>query len=270
MRLAFAALLTVTTLALGVTAPALAQYTIWMGPLDLVSGDASTTVGLGIPNTAARVTFSATGTSRWAVISLEIPSNVLLNSIDVCYENSDATGAFITTTRLTRMLTPDGATVIIDDTNDRIFDVGCYRVEYYGQTVSSAFTLAFRFDVSDVGDYVEIGSIALNVTPTATAAPAPGQETAPSVDLEQNHPNPFNPSTTIEYDVQTAGWTTARIYNAAGELVRTLIDEGMEQGSYSVVWDGRDDDGRDLASGVYFYRVSVGDFVSTKRMVMLR
>jgi hypothetical protein len=90
--------------------------------------------------------------------------------------------------------------------------------------------------------------------------------------LAQNYPNPFNPSTTINYDIPDgpAVQVALRIYNVRGQLLRVLVDEAKDAGSYSVQWDGTDGHGRRLASGVYFYRLVAGKFIKTRKMVILK
>jgi hypothetical protein len=93
----------------------------------------------------------------------------------------------------------------------------------------------------------------------------------PSFELSQNYPNPFNPSTTIEYEVPRRGEVSIRIYNSLGQLVRTLISgETMEAGAHSVKWDGSDERGSRVSSGAYFYSLQAGDFVSTKKSILLK
>jgi hypothetical protein len=89
--------------------------------------------------------------------------------------------------------------------------------------------------------------------------------------LDQNYPNPFNPVTTIRYQVKSTGPVTLRIYNVAGQLVRTLVDDVVEAGMiHEATWRGRNDAGSPVASGVYFYKLVAGDFVQTKKMVLLK
>jgi hypothetical protein len=90
--------------------------------------------------------------------------------------------------------------------------------------------------------------------------------------LEDNYPNPFNPTTTIRYSIASAGRVTLNIYNAAGQLVRTLIDEEQApvQGGFSKVWNGMNEQGEPVASGVYFYQLTAKDFSQTKKMVLLK
>jgi hypothetical protein len=86
----------------------------------------------------------------------------------------------------------------------------------------------------------------------------------------QGYPNPFNPLCTIRYDIAQAGKASMRVFDVNGSVVRTLVDAWREPGAYSEVWDGKADDGSTLPSGVYFYRLQAGDFVATRKMVLLR
>jgi hypothetical protein len=88
--------------------------------------------------------------------------------------------------------------------------------------------------------------------------------------LEQNYPNPFNPSTEIRFAVRDKGHVSLKIYNATGQLVRTLVDKVESPGVYKVDWDGRNNRGSRVASGVYFYAMEAKEFRSTKKMVLLR
>jgi hypothetical protein len=92
--------------------------------------------------------------------------------------------------------------------------------------------------------------------------------------LAQNVPNPFNPETTIEYAIpaKVSGKVrvTLRIYNLLGQPVRTLVDEEKSPGRYHVVWDGKNEAGVRVSSGVYFYTIAAGSFKATKKMAMLR
>jgi len=89
--------------------------------------------------------------------------------------------------------------------------------------------------------------------------------------LGQNTPNPFNPATTISYTVPDAGGVvTLRIYDVAGRLVRSLVDGFEPAGEHAVAWDGRNDRGRAVASGIYHYRLTGPGYAGQKRMVLLR
>jgi FlgD Ig-like domain len=89
--------------------------------------------------------------------------------------------------------------------------------------------------------------------------------------LHGNVPNPFNPTTVIRYDVPEGGGVVSlTVYDVAGRLVRTLAEGVPGAGEKSVTWNGLDDAGRPVASGVYFYRMQAGSFVQTRKMVLLK
>ncbi|TET83526.1 T9SS type A sorting domain-containing protein, partial [candidate division TA06 bacterium] len=86
-------------------------------------------------------------------------------------------------------------------------------------------------------------------------------------------PNPFHENTAIRYQLSGAGKTIPvclNIYDLTGRVIRTLVDERQDPGEYTVQWRGKDRDGRQVAGGVYFYRLTAGDLVSTKKMVLMR
>jgi len=89
-------------------------------------------------------------------------------------------------------------------------------------------------------------------------------------ELGYNYPNPFNPSTIIPYTLRTNTHIVIEIYNVLGEKVKTLVNETATQGVYVTIWNGRDDLGDQVNSGIYFYHMSAGDFSSTKHMVLLK
>jgi len=89
-------------------------------------------------------------------------------------------------------------------------------------------------------------------------------------DLAQNYPNPFNPRTTIRFDLPQRTHATLAIYNVLGQTVTTLVDEDLAADYYVVEWDGTADGGHQVASGIYFYRLTNGDQVMTKKMMFLK
>ncbi|MGB1718304.1 MAG: FlgD immunoglobulin-like domain containing protein, partial [Candidatus Latescibacterota bacterium] len=88
--------------------------------------------------------------------------------------------------------------------------------------------------------------------------------------LHANAPNPFNAETLIRFDLPTEARVSIEIYNALGQKVRTLLQERRAAGRYQIGWDSRDDAGRALASGVYFYRLIAEEFVQTRRMMLAK
>jgi len=94
--------------------------------------------------------------------------------------------------------------------------------------------------------------------------------TPPASYISQNFPNPFNPATRIEFGLKERTAVSLRIYDVAGRLVRVLVDESRDAGRYVEEWNGRDDGGRAVASGIYFYSIEAGSFERTRKMVLLR
>jgi hypothetical protein len=89
--------------------------------------------------------------------------------------------------------------------------------------------------------------------------------------LQQNYPNPFNPTTQIRYELPRAGHVSVIIYNSLGQEIRRLVDRAQPAGYHHVTWNGRDQRGKPAPSGIYHYRLQVGDeFVSTKKMLMAK
>jgi hypothetical protein len=88
--------------------------------------------------------------------------------------------------------------------------------------------------------------------------------------LHQNQPNPFGQLTAISYQLKAPGYTSLKIYDLTGRLVRTLVNEEKEAGYYSINWDKRNDLGRELSSGIYFYRIVSSNYKETKKMILLR
>lgn len=88
--------------------------------------------------------------------------------------------------------------------------------------------------------------------------------------LEQNYPNPFNPSTEIVFQIVKPGNVKLKVYDLLGREVKTLVDKELNNGTYSVTWFGENNFGEQLSSGVYFYRIETGDFIQTKKMILLR
>jgi len=85
-----------------------------------------------------------------------------------------------------------------------------------------------------------------------------------------NYPNPFNPSTTLRYGLSEPGQVSLKVYNMLGQVVRTIIDEHQVEGYHEALWDGMNDVGGTVASGIYIYRMTAGSFVETKRMLLVK
>jgi hypothetical protein len=119
----------------------------------------------------------------------------------------------------------------------------------------------------------------INVTESIITAVAERTEAVPlKFVLAQNHPNPFNPSTTIKYELAQSAGVKLEIFDMMGRHVRTLVNQRQPAGRYAITWDGRNEQGEALASGVYLYQLRAGDpsagsgrgFVQTRRMALVR
>jgi hypothetical protein len=142
-----------------------------------------------------------------------------------------------------------------------VFDLSAYDNQTVRVALRCVSNDAFVFYVDDFSLHSNGGIIVDNDDPTI---PTIGTR------LQGNYPNPFNPETTIRFSVKEATPVTIEIYNTKGQLVKTLINEAKEAGNHSVVWNGKDNSGRSVSSGVYFYKMNAGKYSSTKKMIMMK
>jgi hypothetical protein len=111
----------------------------------------------------------------------------------------------------------------------------------------------------------------IKYSPVITDVKGTKQRIVPtSWSLSQNYPNPFNPSTNIRFNLPTSGHVTLEIFNILGQKVKTLVDENLSAGYQQIIWDGTDQSGNKVASGIYFYRLLTKDFSQTKKMVFFK
>lgn len=88
--------------------------------------------------------------------------------------------------------------------------------------------------------------------------------------LNQNYPNPFNPTTNISYQISTTGFVSLTVYDLLGRQIKTLVSGVQPNGNYTVNWNGKDELGNSVPSGVYLYSLKTGNFVESKKMVLLK
>ena len=112
--------------------------------------------------------------------------------------------------------------------------------------------IQFRVDTPTAADPGDIGSI-----PHRFA-------------LQQNQPNPFNAATAIAFSLEQTGYVSLVIYDLLGRKVRTIVDEDLSSSSHTATWDGKDDYGANVTTGVYFYRLTAGNQVSSRKMLLLK
>jgi hypothetical protein len=125
--------------------------------------------------------------------------------------------------------------------------------QYYACVSYQGNTYRTGFYISSVDDVVEQNTTA---TPTQFA-------------LQQNYPNPFNPSTTIRYSIVESGPVSIAVYNPLGEHIRTLVARHHQPGEYSICWDGTDQRGKQVSSGVYIYRMQAGAIHYTRKLALM-
>jgi hypothetical protein len=88
--------------------------------------------------------------------------------------------------------------------------------------------------------------------------------------LSRNYPNPFNPTTNISFQLPENSKVTIAVYDILGNRVRTLVNENKAAGYYTVQWNGLNDNGMSLSSGTYFYQIQAGQYISTKKMLLIK
>ena len=244
------------------------QHTIWHSPLNFSTGTNNLTITPSIPSTTIRVTTSSVGDLQWIQLGLIIPSNVCIDSVNLCYELSSSS-SFISQVRLTKTTTPDVAYVIHDDPTDLNDTVPtCYSSPVGGIVPTGTITLALRLNYSSTSDWIDIGGIGIVVSPITISIQPPqiSDEISDELLLRQNYPNPFNPNTTIEYQLKKAGYVELKIYNVKGQLVDTLVKDKQNTGNYSVIWDAKG-----ISSGMYFYQISVdGQPTDVKKAICVK
>lgn len=185
----------------------------------------------------------------------------------------------------------NGATLIFND--EGIYDPSTRTITWLigqvnpHQGGSVSFSVNFRADAPPGTDVINYATIyfpsvpeitrtngLLSIYPDLTSIDEDGIADAGSVPtryaLEQNHPNPFNPYTTLKYQIPQECHMTLKIYNTLGREVKTLIEKQQSPGYYAVQWDGRKEVGTEVSSGIYFYRIQAGTYVQTKRMLLLK
>ena len=181
------------------------------------------------------------GTPSWSLVS--ITSN----------ENADGTG--------------DGHTPVdyrnaSFGTADRCFDL---RAERAGNGDGRVYDIVYA--AKDASGNATDDTVHVRVPHDRSDDDADGSESAT---LTSIHPNPFNPEATVEYVLTTDARVRIDIFDARGALVRRLLDESMPSGSHSAVWNGVDDSGRPVGSGIYFVKMTAGSVIETRKIVLLK
>ena len=88
--------------------------------------------------------------------------------------------------------------------------------------------------------------------------------------LYQNYPNPFNPATRLRYDIPENSHVNIKIYDLIGRKVKTLVNQTQDAGFKSIIWNATNDYGKPVSAGIYLYQIQAGEYISTKKMVLLK
>ena len=156
--------------------------------------------------------------------------------------------------------------------------VAILLVNVFDSAPATATVLTFAMDglTKIIGEDVQVFPLSIEegtlyIGGVATAVGETGASDIPLADaVAQNFPNPFNADTEIEWEISTPGPVALRIYDVSGQLIRRLIDGWREAGSYSARWDGRDDSGSSVGTGIYVYQLERGGSAVTRKMLVLR
>lgn len=215
---------------------------------------------------------------------------------------------WMTTERDTTGLFPIAANISIDTTINTVDawgtvrlplgDFQCLRIRQNVKVVNQTFLNGMLFSIS-TDTYIQYNWIAKNVFLVANAQSQNGETNpnftnaqgfgrldsltrSPTTDVEdtatlpssfellQNYPNPFNPETVIRYQTMLDGSVELAVYNLSGQKVRVLVNGVRQAGNYEARWDGTDDWGNRVSSGMYIYRLKSGNFTQAKKMVLLQ
>ncbi len=151
-----------------------------------------------------------------------------------------------------------------------------YNLMLNGVLPGDTFYVAFRYLIYDGGSYgsnsdmLMLDYVRIDGMPMPVGVDEPISGTPKSFALFQNYPNPFNPTTSIKYDLKDKAKVTLKIYNMLGQEVRTLVSREQSPGQYTMEWDGKNNAGLSVSSGVYIYRIQAGDFVKAKKMMFIK
>ena len=159
------------------------------------------------------------------------------------------------------------------DTNATSIDVAYLDIiEDMSENNVTAATLGWTVHVTDGIDTVEADNAPFSITiDGANALSAYLEGLIPDeFALHQNYPNPFNPVTTLRYDLPETDFVNITIYDMLGREVKTLINQTQDAGYRSVIWDATNDYGKPVSAGIYLYQIQAGEYISTKKMVLLK
>ena len=157
--------------------------------------------------------------------------------------------------------TDDGGNYQFSNVLSGDYQVGVYKHGYASNPAMRYFALDYGSEMTEQNFVLGQGTFVK--TREHTIRPR-------TINLSQNFPNPFNPSTTIKFDLPKTTEIDLYIYNAMGQRIRTLLKGSLNAGQHQVEWDGKNDDGHGVPSGIYFYQLRAGDYNKIMKMIFAK
>lgn len=245
------------------------SYTGWPGAIEgrwldfspisitLTGTRSGNTLNMNAAITAEQAVNSANWRVQWAIVESEIsqPQNSPSGYVPFVHHYAhrsmypDANGSAITISQGQTVNVPRAITL-----NAGWVANNCRVIVFVQNSTDKKVQNAEYKDVTDVP--TSVGEL-VNGVPTTFG-------------ISQNYPNPFNPATTFDYAVSQHSFVSLKVYNLLGQEVRTLVSEDKGIGVYKAEWDGRDNVGREVPSGMYMYKMIAGSFAETKKMLLLK
>ncbi len=150
---------------------------------------------------------------------------------------------------------------------------GVWTQKTYSVPSAAGTTFKFRWIFYSDGSITNEGAYIDDIVVTGLSGARlakDGTDLPVSFDLSQNFPNPFNPTTTIKFDLPNESSVKLNVYNTNGQLVKSLVNTKMTAGSHQIMWDGRNEAGQIVSSGLYIYRIQAGNYVKSMKMMLMK
>ncbi|MCB2230118.1 T9SS type A sorting domain-containing protein [bacterium] len=213
--------------------------------------------------------------NTWTTVSNKSSSSfgVLAESFDTTFNEVDAWGTITydgQTVNCLRVAFTERITVIQSFNGTPIStDVSTLEGAFF---IGAGPELLAVVEKSSVGGFTwYYGSISGSLLGTPTDVRENDRDNLPEgFGLAQNYPNPFNPTTEIQFSLPSSGQVRLEVYNVLGQLTNVLVDRYLSAGSYTAEWNGTDQSGAKVSSGVYFYRLTTGEFSEARKMLLLK
>lgn len=155
---------------------------------------------------------------------------------------------------------------------DSVLTISGGKLDSLISSPGDTLQLYWRVFASDYSDFSDAPVMSFRLTTDTTGTATQNELTVvpEAYNLYRNYPNPFNPTTTIQYDMPQTGFVAITVYDMLGNVVQTLVNSTQSSGHYSIQWNGKNQNGQKVASGIYFVQMRAGDYLSTQKMTLLR